>query len=100
MIRATEIPAIGGGVMLRDARGRFAGVLRDAVPVTDAFRIVGGRVFTVTVLPDAPVPAWACKRRPIGKNQHGKRGGYRNGSREKWAGRATRLCQSMQEVAA
>ena len=88
MIAVTAVPAIGGGVMVRGARGRFVGVLRDAVPVAEGFRMVGGRLFTVTRLPDAPVPAWACKRRPVGKSQHGKRGGYREGSREKWAARA------------
>lgn len=92
MIAPTGVPAFGGGVLLRGARGRFVGVQREGVPVPAAgFRVIDGRVFTVTVLPDAPVPAWACKRRPVGKSQHGKRGGYREGSREKWAQRASRM---------
>lgn len=93
MIAPTGVAAFGGGVMLRGAGGRFVGVQRDGVPVPAGagFRVIDGRVFTVTVLPDARVPAWACKARPVGKSQHGKRGGYREGSREKWAQRAVRM---------
>jgi hypothetical protein len=53
--------------------------------------VIDGRVFTVTVLPDARVPAWACKVRPVGKSQHGKRGGRRHGEPERWAQRAARM---------
>jgi hypothetical protein len=92
----TNIAAIGGGTTIRDSRtGRFVGVNRNGDPVAgQGFRIIGGRLFTVTVLPDAPKPRWACKSRPVGKSQHGKRGGYREGSREVWAHRATRLATS------
>ncbi|CAB4172058.1 hypothetical protein UFOVP929_41 [uncultured Caudovirales phage] len=90
---ATTVNAYGGGVMLRDARGRFAGVQRGGVPVPSGggFRVIGGRVFTVTVLPPARPPAWACKVRPVGKSQHGKRGGVRHGERERWEHRAARM---------
>lgn len=93
----TQIAAFGGGTMIRDSRGRFAGVNRDGVAVGAGFRIRDGKVFRVTVLPDAPVPRWACKGRPVGKSQHGKRGGYRNGSREKWAHRATVMAAATAE---
>ena len=87
----TTIAAFGGGTMVRGSRGRFAGVNRHGVAIGDGFRIRDGRLFTVTVLPDAPKPKWACKSRPVGKSQHGKRGGYREGSREVWSHRANRL---------
>ena len=93
----TNIPAIGGGTMIRGAGGRFAGVNRDGVAVGAGFRVIDGRVFRVTVLPDAPKPRWACRQRPMGKCQHGKRGGYREGSREKWAHRATVLAAATAE---
>ena len=93
MMAPTGVPAFGGGVMLRGAGGRFAGVQRDGVPVPAGagFRVIDGRVFTVTVLPDASVPAWACKVRPVGRSQHGKRGGRRHGEPERWAQRAARM---------
>lgn len=95
---ATDIPAIGGGVMVRGAGGRFAGVLRDGVAAAGAgIRVIGGKVFRVTVLPDAPKPKWATRPRPMGKCQHGKRGGYREGSREKWAYRAANLAAATAE---
>lgn len=92
----TNIPAIGGGTMIRDTRtGRFIGSTTAAIPA--GYRMRDGILYRVTTLPDAPVPKWCQRGRGIGKSQHGKRGGYREGNREKWAHHAYTLHTAMLE---
>lgn len=95
-MNATQVAAYGGGTMIRDACGRFAGVDRAGIVTGPNVRVRDGQVFRVTILPDAPIPRW-CKSRPMGKCQHGKRGGYRHGNREKWAHRAKVLATATAE---
>lgn len=53
--------------------------------IATGYRFRDGQRYTVKVY--APQRGWPTPA-PIGKSQHGKRGGYREGSREKWEARA------------
>jgi hypothetical protein len=62
--------------------------------IATGYRFRDGQRFTVNVYapqPGHPTPA------PVGKSQHGKRGGYREGSREKWQCRALAMATATAE---